>query len=351
MWDKSLCKRLSKVRERESDCYYTLMSTIEEEMKWIDPEIFRGKIVYCPADGPDSNFYKWFRQNFERLHLKSLICSCYNPHGFGRFLEMTNPAEEHWQELILDNGDLLGIRADSFLRKADIIVTNPPFSRARQFLEKVLRSGKQFLLLGSFFQATYVEIFPFLKAGKLKIHVGKDSKWLFRMSDRYTMTAEDEKEKAKHGFDFNVGKVNNCCWLLNLPSHKPPCPLELKTKAENEAEGIIYQWYANYPKAMEIPKTKLIPKDFGGLMGVPISFLQWHDPRRFELVSCLHLLLRYNNQGKAKIFDASGKQVGTKHISNMFLPVPDDWDGPYYTLPFYEGKCRQAFNRLFIRNK
>lgn len=351
LWEGSQSKRLSKTRQRESDNYYTLMPTIEEEFQYISPEVFYGKIVYCPADSAESNFFKFFRQNFERFKLKKLICSCYNPDGFGKYTEMTSPAVAVWKDFLMGHGDCLGPETAPLFNQADIIVTNPPFSLARKYFEKVLRSGKQFLLLGSFFIATYVKIFPFLAANKFKIHVGKESKWLFRMADHYEMSEDDKREAKRHGLDFNVGRVSQCCWLLNLPSFRPPCPLELKTKAENEAEGVVYQNYVNYPAAIEVARTKQIPSDYTGLMGVPISFLQWMDESRFELVTGTNLIMRNTSQGSSKLYTADGKCIGKKHISNMFLPVGDDWNKPYYTVPMYEGKCRQAFNRLFIRNK
>ncbi len=350
-WENSQSVRLSKTRERESDNYYTLMSTIEEEFQHISPEVFYGKTVYCPADSKHSNFYKFFRQNFERFRLKKLICSCYIPDGFGKYLEMVNPAEEQWHEFCMGHGDCMTEETSRFWHEADVFVTNPPFSIARKFFERVLRTGKQFLLLGSFFIATYVEIFPFLAANKFKIHVKKDSKWIFKTPDHYVMTEEERKTKAKYGYDFNVGKVCQCCWLLNLPSDRPHCPLELKTKAENEAEGIVYQKYVNYPAAIEIARTKQIPSDYAGLMGVPISFLQWMNKERFEIVNCTHRVMRNSRQGNAEVFNAAGKLLGKRHISCLYLPVEKDWNNPYYILPFYKGRCRQTFNRLFIRNK
>ena len=38
-----------------------------------DPDTFRGKVVYCNCDDPfESNFFKYFATNFNRLRLKRL---------------------------------------------------------------------------------------------------------------------------------------------------------------------------------------------------------------------------------------------------------------------------------------
>ena len=61
------------------------------------------------------------------------------------------------------------------------------------------------------------------------------------------------------------------------------------TKSDNlkfnkKLKGLTdYQHYDNYD-AIEVPYTEVIPSDYEGVMGVPISFLDKYCPEQFELV-------------------------------------------------------------------
>ena len=59
------------------DEFYTQLPDIEKELKHYRKH-FLGKTVYCNCDDPTiSNFYLYFKQNFEYLGLKKLITTCY----------------------------------------------------------------------------------------------------------------------------------------------------------------------------------------------------------------------------------------------------------------------------------
>ena len=47
--------------------------------------------------------------------------------------------------------------------EADIIITNPPFSKFREFLAWILEAEKRFVIIGSKNAITYKDIFPLLK--------------------------------------------------------------------------------------------------------------------------------------------------------------------------------------------
>lgn len=47
--------------------------------------------------------------------------------------------------------------------EADIIVTNPPFSLFREFMNWFLEANKQFLIIGNINAVTYKEILPLIK--------------------------------------------------------------------------------------------------------------------------------------------------------------------------------------------
>ena len=53
-----------------------------------------------------------------------------------------------------------------------------------------------------------------------------------------------------------------------------------------------YPYFDNL-KAINIDKTVNIPKDFDGIMGVPLTFLHKHNPNQFEIIG-----FRKGNDGK-----------------------------------------------------
>ena len=55
-------------------------------------------------------------------------------------------------------------------------------------------------------------------------------------------------------------------------------------------------------------KTKEIPMDFDGLMGVPISFLDKHNPNQFEIIGMDRPLIT-ELTGKQSRFLINGKEI------------------------------------------
>ncbi len=71
-------KNLNSAKSAKNDEFYTQLTDIEKELRHY-AEHFRGKVVFCNCDDPyESNFFKYFTMNFNRLGLKRLIATCYN---------------------------------------------------------------------------------------------------------------------------------------------------------------------------------------------------------------------------------------------------------------------------------
>lgn len=68
---------LSAAKRAKNDEFYTQLTDIEKELRHYRKH-FRGKTVLCNCDDPfESNFFKYFVLNFNRLGLKKLITTCY----------------------------------------------------------------------------------------------------------------------------------------------------------------------------------------------------------------------------------------------------------------------------------
>jgi len=182
-------------------------------------------------------------------------------------------------ETIID-GDFNSDEVKALRDEADIICTNPPFSLFRDFLAWINPDEKKFLILGNMNAITYKEVFPLIRDNKLwlgaSIHSGDVP---FYIPDHYVASESikiDEDNKR-------YVRVPGVRWFTNLNHRGRTEELQLLTKSVREQQGVVYQKYDNYD-AIEVPETKLIPADYDGVMGVPISFLDKYNPNQFEII-------------------------------------------------------------------
>ena len=170
------------------------------------------------------------------------------------------------------NGDFRSEECEAFLREADVVVTNPPFSLFREYVAQLMEFGKKFLIIGNMNAITYKEIFPLIKENKLWAGYSFNKSMDFEMPDSY------EGEVGVNG--RKVGKVPAICWFTNIPHDKRNRPLTLYKKYNPQE----FPKYDNYD-AIEVSKTADIPMDYDGVMGVPISFLDKYCPEQFEILN------------------------------------------------------------------
>jgi hypothetical protein len=283
---------LNKANKNKNDDFYTQLSDIEKELKNYKDH-FKDKIVFCNCDDPRvSNFFHYFSYNFEQLGLKKLITSCYKNQNMELFskqksekaiyLEYTgsknnipNPTEIGIKHLKGD-GDFRSLECIELLKQSDIIVTNPPFSLFREYVNQLIKYNKKFLIIGSLNAISYKEIFKLIKENKLWLGYG------FSGGNAYFET-HHPKEFANGVYNKETGlvKFRNVTWFTNLEIEKRHEELLLyKNYYGNESE---YPKYDNY-NAINVDKTKDIPIDYKGIMGVPISFMDRYNPDQFEIV-------------------------------------------------------------------
>ena len=157
------------------------------------------------------------------------------------------------------------------MKEADIVVTNPPFSLFREFIATLVQYGKKFLVIGNQNAITYKEIFPLIKENKL--WTGNNMVKTFRVPQ----VTNKNCEVLPNG-DI-IAKFGSICWFTNLDIKKRHEEITLYKKY-NEEE---FPKYDNY-NAIEVSKVCEIPKDYDGIMGVPITFLYRYNPSQFEIV-------------------------------------------------------------------
>ena len=267
---------LHRAKEAKNDEFYTQLSDVENELVHYR-EHFKGKTVFCNCDDPTwSAFWKYFHLNFGFLGLKRLISTHYDKEQSTYMMEYLggddNDVSVGTKTPLKGNGDFRNEECLELLRQSDIVVTNPPFSLAREYVSCLEASGKGFLIVGDLNWTTYKEVFPLIRDNKL---------WLGYMS---------VKEFSQPDGSFK--KFGNKLWFTNL---------DIKKRHENL---ILYKHYSpeEFPKydnydAINVDKVADIPMDYDGVMGVPITFLDKYNPEQFEIVA-----FRKGDDGKDLVF-------------------------------------------------
>ena len=280
---------LHTAKATKNDEFYTQLEDIENELKYYK-DYFKGKVVYCNCDGflnkEKSNFFMYFSLNYEFLGLKGLICTKYNPNGKGKKYEYYGDLngnnypdeEEIFTSDLEGDGDFRSEECIELLKKCDIVCTNPPFSLFRQYVAQLFEYKKDFLIIGNVNAISYKEVFPLIKENKMWLGVSSFNKGMyFGVPDDYTYADTYKFDRERNG--KKVMRVSSICWFTNL-DHKKRHEELLLYKKYNEEE---YPKYDNYD-AIEVGKTKDIPMDYNGIMGVPITFLDKYCPTQFEIV-------------------------------------------------------------------
>lgn len=269
------------------------MEDIERELVHYK-EYFNNKIVYCNCDNPyQSNFYKFFKNNFKEFKLKELYATCIKQDS-QEALKAKVTRQGSFIAPLKGNGDFRSDECIEILKKADIVCTNPPFSLFREYIQQLLKYNKKFLILGYITAITYNTVFPEIKKNKI---------W-FGYNNQTKAFLTPKKENSK--------KITTY-WYTNLgiPRYSPKIHLYKKYNPQD------YPQYDNFP-AIEVSKTRDIPTNYLGIMGVPISFLIKYNPEQFEIVG--------------------GTRGGGQ-----------DKNGIYHRKLYLNGK--EVFSRIFIKHK
>lgn len=333
-------KNLSSAKKKKNDEFYTQYADIQREIEAYldyDSNTFKGKVVYCNCDDPyESNFFRYFVLNFKRLGLKRLITTSYKPspiansqlellgndctlpkanerprvtankfiinkvHNMdeGGEFNLSDVAEQlkankgnEWAPLDGD-GDFRSAECIALLEQADIVVTNPPFSLFREYIKQLMSYGKRFAIIGSMNAISYKEVFPLIKDNRLWLGAtGNGNDMVFAVPSDVEIAESDRQKAARMGFVGDYTRLGNSCWFTNLDHGRRHQPLPLMTMSDNlkfsrhkQIKGKReYEQYDNYD-AIEVPFTVAIPSDYGGVMGVPISFLDKYNPDQFEII-------------------------------------------------------------------
>lgn len=386
-------RSLGNAKSAKQDEYYTQYMDIQKEVEAyleFDPNTFRNKVVYCNCDDPfESNFFKFFAANFNRLGLKKLITTSYDgspiagqgtlfpeydegdgnrkrPKALAVVIDCVKDEDGDGAANITDvqiflkrnkaarialkgdkgkypGGDFRSSECVAFLKEADIVVTNPPFSLFREYIAQLVRHEKTFLIIGNSNAVTYKEVFPLIRANRVwKGATANNTDMVFAVPKGARVAAADRLKAERLGYPSDdkrdYTRLGNSCWFSTLDHGRRHEPLPLMTMADNikfsrhkEVLGIGYETYCNFD-ALEVPFTDAIPSDFDGIMGVPITFLDRYDPDQFEIIA--------NGDDRDEMEALGVPPLGPEYVGNVGrrkVGVPST--------------KKAAFKRIFIRHR
>ena len=369
-------KSLGVARVAKEDEFYTQLTDVEKEMRHYRKH-FKNKTVFCNCDDPfESNFFKYFVLNFNRLGLRKLIATCYvsspiantqlslfdvigteenkqnKPYkavvtkvydktgdgGIDMFdvAELFKSGENQLCELDGD-GDFRSYECLALLDESDIVVTNPPFSLFREYIAILQEHRKSFIVIGNQNAITYKEIFPLLRDNEIWLG-DKSGDMAFMVPEYY------EARETRYWEDENGQKwrsLGNICWFTNLDIKKRHEELILVKRYDPD----VYLHYVNYD-AINVDKVADIPCDYAGVMGVPITFMEKYNPDQFEILGTSDNGIvpdEYKTTpGLSKEFVDDYYKAGGKGSYKEGNPTA----GVYKN-----GIASMVYKRIFIRNK
>ena len=329
---------LTAAKRAKKDEFYTQRVDIENELRHYKAH-FEGKVVLCNCDDPrQSEFFKYFAENFEKLKLKRLIAVCYKSQDVDLFsqgdceraIKQVYEGDKNGNMIVDDDevgvfnlkgdGDFRSNECIEILKEADIVVTNPPFSLFREYLAQLMKFDKKFLIIGNVTAVTHSELFSYIRDNRIwlgaSIHSG-DRK--FGVPEGYPLNA------AGCGIDENGKRfirVKGVRWFTNLdyPQRHEILPL-YKRYTPNE-----FPKYDNYD-AINVDKTSDIPYDYDGIMGVPITFIDKYNPEQLELIGI----------GRGDLGREIGVKKNARGRTDLQLTI--------------EGKVTWPFQRILIRRR
>ena len=323
-------KNLTQAKKAKNDEFYTQLTDIEKELSHYTKH-FKDKVVLCNCDDPfESNFFRYFVLNFNRLGIKKLITTSYagSPIAY-RQLNMFDYVDgvapdgrkraykaevtvvhgktatsgynmddianlfvtgENKLELLEGDGDFRSQECLDILDEEDIVVSNPPFSHLREYIATLIERKKQFLIIGNMNAITYKEVFPLIKDNKVWTGYKMFGGGMNMIMPKTLFDPGKVKKYVVNGRGEIIVNIMGVIWYTNLDIKKRHEELILVKQYHGHEDE--YPHYDNYD-AINVDKVIDIPCDYDGVMGVPITFLDKYNPEQFEIIQ-----FRKGNDGK-----------------------------------------------------
>jgi hypothetical protein len=256
---------LQKAQKRNDDEFYTRIEDVETELDLYDTKTFLNKVVFCNCDDAfDSNntrnssaFTTYFIKNFKKLKLKKLICTHFSGavdlfnQGTKGYIFTKNGYKEIKDYPINYTGSFDDPLSIKILNEdADIVCTNPPFSRAVDFWKILIESKKKFIIVSNITNPITPSFIHYFYENKV---------WAgYNRIDKYLNPKRELVEAAGHWYT-NIP-------IKNRPKHKNLEIIPLKDipekykKYDDSKTLLVDQGYIpnNYNKAFAVSARPIL---------------------------------------------------------------------------------------------
>lgn len=274
-------KNMRNAQKEDDDEFYTLYDDIANELNHYS-NYFKGQRIICPCDWDES-----FDTEMVFLDKNSGAPSlCDNMTRTINIIETKKNFQKaipnikcNFVKFLIAHADAWGIKSisvsgynpksktgvrfqDVDYSQYDFVITNPPFSEFREFIDVMFQNNMKFLVIGNKNSVLYKNIWPRFRDDEIRLGYTHPNKFM-----RPDGSISD--------------KVNGLCrWFTNLPVDDKK-DLFIFTKDYSDK---MHPQIVNYD-AIKVRKTKEIPGDYTGKMAVPVTFLDKYNPAQFEIIS------------------------------------------------------------------
>jgi len=280
-------EKLLKSQMAKDDEFYTLYDDIAAEVSLYKGQL-KGKRIICPCDWDENYEEIMVYENSFYVAPTSLIgkggsIKTINVRATkARYNDSNEIPKCNFVKFLVSHAEDYGIASisasgynpktgegvkfqDIDYSKYDLVITNPPFSLFREFVDTMFAYNINFLVIGPQNAITYKETFRYIQNNEMWIgyHYHLTG---FQLPDGTILKKNDSLPRC-------------CCWFTNLDVSYRHDKMILTEKYNRRK----YPNYYNY-NAIDISKTKEIPYDWEGEMGVPITFLQKYNPEQFKII-------------------------------------------------------------------
>jgi predicted GIY-YIG superfamily endonuclease len=171
---------LQQAQKTKNDEFYTRYEDIEKEIKMYDKSIWKDKVVFCNCDDAvddderkTSAFVQYFKNNFTELGIKKLICTHYSggmdlftqgAKGYVAYIYIFTDGGLKVEKIPMKDYDGSfehPISLKILNEEADIVCTNPPFSRSIDYWKVLIESGKKFIIISNIRITIHTKYLPY----------------------------------------------------------------------------------------------------------------------------------------------------------------------------------------------
>ena len=138
--------KLNKAKKVKNDEFYTQYSDIQKELEHYDKAKFEDKVIYLPCDRPHSNFVAYFKEHYEDYKYKELVYTYIAREENEEVFEYSFDGKKETKTKLRGNGAFQSDECIEIMKRADWVITNPPFSILGIFIKQLKDLNKRFII-------------------------------------------------------------------------------------------------------------------------------------------------------------------------------------------------------------